>query len=350
MRSDGRRFSVSEIRARAWVVESPRPVEADPLVAREIRVPEPGPGEVRLEVIACGVCRTDVHLAEGDLPPRVDPFVPGHQIVGRVEAVGAGAPSDGPAPGDVVGVTWLAGSCGECRACREGRENLCPDATFTGWDRPGGFAERTIARADVVAPIPAGLAPTDAAPLLCAGVIGWRALRLAELPEGGRLGLVGFGASARLVLQMARRHGAEIAVFTRGESHRRAARAMGATRAEGLDDGAPAECDSIVTFAPTGAVLPGALRHLRPGGTLAINAVHLDGIPAFPYERLFGERTLRSVSHVTRADAREFLAAAAEGDIRTEVTVYPFDRANDALRDVKHSRLDGQAVLEMAAS
>ena len=332
---------------RAWVLEEPRSVDASPLVLREVRDPEPGPGEVRVEVSACGVCHTDVHVAEGDLPRRHDPTIPGHQIVGTIDACGAGVAES--ALGARVGITWLAGFCGRCARCVEGRENLCVEARFTGWDRPGGYAERVVARADVVVPLPPTLAPAQAAPLLCAGAIGWRALKLSGLQPGLRLGLVGFGASAHLALQIARSGGCEVCVFTRGEAHRRRALELGAARAEGLDDGAPAECDAIVTFAPAGEVVPAALRHLRPGGTLAINAVHMTDIPSFPYELLFGERIVRSVSNVTRADARELLDLAVSAGVRADVTVYPFERANEALADVKRARLDGQAVLEVAA-
>jgi propanol-preferring alcohol dehydrogenase len=331
---------------RAWRVETPAPVDDAPLKACDLPVPKPGPGEVRLRVLCCGVCHTDVHVAEGDLPLRSGPVVPGHQIVGVVDARGEGV--TGPAVGDRLGVTWLAGACGRCDACRSGRENLCPDARFTGWDRDGGYAEYVVARADVCVPLPDSIGDEEAAPLLCAGVIGWRALKLAGVEKGQRLGLVGFGASAHLVLQIARHRGMEVVVFSRGKAHRDQALALGAAWAGGLDDnpdGEPAGCHGIVSFAPVGSVVPGALRHLRPGGTLAINAVHLTDIPSFPYELLFGERVLRSVSNVTRRDAEELLALAAQGVPRSETTAYPFDQANRALADVKAARLRGQAVL-----
>lgn len=329
---------------RAWVIERPGPIGTGPLALRDVPIPEPGPGEVRLRVIACGVCHTDLHQAEGDLPPRTSPTIPGHQVVGVVDAAGPGVAT--PAIGATVGVTWLAGACGACARCAEGRENLCDAARFTGWDRPGGYAEYVTARADVTAPLPAGLDPFEAAPLLCAGAIGGRALRLAGLAPGMRIGLAGFGASAHLALQLARGRGCDVVVFSRSEAHRARALAMGAERAQALD-GEAAPCDAIVTFAPVGPVVPAALRHLRRGGTLAINAVHLTEIPAFPYDLLFGERTVRSVSHVTRADAREILAAAAEGLVRAEVTRVPFERAPEALADVKAARGHGQSVLEI---
>jgi propanol-preferring alcohol dehydrogenase len=362
---------------KAWRVERPGPAETAPLVRREPADPAPGPGDVLLRVLACGVCHTDVHVAEGDLPLPRGPVIPGHQIVGEVVArgtpggpgaAGTGGPAGGfPAIGERVGVTWLAGACGACPDCRGGRENLCPDATFTGWHVDGGFAELAVARADVCVPLPPDLPDLEAAPLLCAGVIGWRALKLSGVAPGQRLGLVGFGASAHLVLQIALRRGVEVVVFSRGEAHRELARQMGAAWAGALEDerasgtaaggsrtGAsasndPAACDGIISFAPVGSVVPAALRRLRPGGTLAINAVHLGDIPSFPYESLFGERILRSVSNVTRRDARELMAMAADGYPRARITPYAFERANEALVDVKSAQLDGQAVLRVAA-
>lgn len=329
----------------AWIVDVPGSVDGGrPLVLRERPDPEPAAGEVLLHVLACGVCHTDLHLAEGDLPPRRPGVVPGHQIVGRVEAVGRGVSS--PAPGDVVGVTWLAGTCGECAFCRGGRENLCPEAAFTGWDRDGGYAERVTARAEFTVPLPGGLTAVEAAPLLCAGIIGHRALRAASVDEGQTLGLIGFGASAHLVLQEALHRKLRVLVFTRGEHHRRQALAMGAEWAGGLEDRAPDACDGQILFAPSGKLVPDCLRHLRRGGTLAINAVHLSDLPGMPYDLLFGERAVRSVSHVTRADARAFLELVARAPIRAEVQRYPFPDADRALRDVKAGRIEGQAVLE----
>lgn len=330
-------------RMQAWTVERPGPIEQSPLVRSELPVREPEAGEVRLKVLACGVCHTDLHLAEGDLPPRREGTVPGHQIVGRVDALGPDV--TGLSPGDVVGVTWLASTCGACGHCRGGRENLCADATFTGWDCHGGYAEYAVARADYTVRLPGDLDPIAAAPLLCAGVIGYRSLRVSGIAAGERLGLVGFGASAHLALQVAKHRGCDVRVFTRSERHRRQARDLGAEWAGGLEDPTPAECHAIVSFAPSGALVPACLRHLRPGGTLAINAVHLTDIPTFPYEALFGERAIRSVSHLTRADAREFLELAAAIPVRTETTTFPFEAANEALRAIKEARVEGQAVL-----
>lgn len=328
---------------RAWVVESPGPAEHRPLVQVELTVPEPGPGEVRIRVQACGVCHTDLHIAEGDLPLQKQPVVPGHQVVGVVDALGPGV--EHLRPGDRVGLTWLAGACGECDFCRSGRENLCPRAQFTGYHRDGGYAEFALARAEYAVPLPAGLDALQAAPLLCAGVIGYRSLRQAEVQPGQRLGLIGFGASAHLVLQVARHWGCEVQVFTRSRQHRELALRLGAAWAGGIDDQPPAPCDSAILFAPVGELVPKALAHLRLGGTLAINAVHLSDIPAMSYGLLFGERTVRSVSHVTRRDAVEFLALAAEIPIRPEYEVYPFEQANEALVAVKESRVNGAAVL-----
>jgi len=329
----------------AWIVDKPGAVdEGSPLVLRERAAPEPAGGEVLLRVLACGVCHTDLHLAEGDLPPRRRGVTPGHQIVGRVEALGEGVTA--PAPGEVVGVTWLAGTCGDCAFCRGGRENLCADAAFTGWDRDGGYAELVTARADFTVPLPEDLASREAAPLLCAGVIGHRALRIASVEPGQTLGLIGFGASAHLVLQEALHRKLRVLVFTRGDRHREQAREMGAEWAGGLEDSPPDACDGQVLFAPSGSLVPDCLRHLRRGGTLAINAVHLSDLPRMPYDLLFGERGVRSVSHVTRADARAFLDLAARTPVRARVTPYPFPQADRALRDLKASRITGQAVLE----
>jgi propanol-preferring alcohol dehydrogenase len=329
----------------AWVIESAGPIERRPLLQRERPLPVPAEGELRLQVLACGVCHTDLHVAEGDLPLRRGPVVPGHQIVGRVDAVGRGV--DTWKVGDVGGVTWLASTCGSCEFCQEDRENLCEAAAFTGYDRDGGYAEYALARADFVTALPAGLSPFEAAPLLCAGIIGYRALRLAGIEPGQRLGLIGFGASAHLALQVALHWGCEVHVFTRGDHHRRQALALGAEWAGSLEMSHPANCHAQVLFAPAGKLVPECLPHLRPGGTLAINAVHLSDIPSFRYERLFRERVVRSVSHLRRQDASEFLELAAEAGIRADVSTFPFEHANEALLAVKESRIAGQAVLEI---
>jgi propanol-preferring alcohol dehydrogenase len=303
----------------------------------------PGRGEVAIGVVACGVCRTDLQLAEGDLAPRRLPVVPGHQVVGRVTAVGEGV--DRWRVGDRVGVGWLGGSCGECAACRAGRENLCPEAEFTGWDRDGGYAAEMTARADFVYPIPDGFGDLDAAPLLCGGVIGYRSLKVSGIEPGGRLGLYGFGASALLTIQVALHRGCEVYVATRSETEQARARELGAVWAGGAHDRPPVPLDAAVTFAPVGSVVVAALESLAPGGTVAVNAIHLDRIPEFDYSSLWLERGIRSVANFTRRDAEEFLALAAEIPIRTVVDVAPLADANRVLRRLRDGEIGGAAVL-----
>ena len=328
---------------RALVVRTPGPIEDAPLEAVELPVPEPGPGEVRLRVLACGVCHTDLHIVEGDLPLRLSPVVPGHQVVGEVDAVGQGVARF--RPGDRAGVPWLGWTDGTCEFCRRGEENLCIAARFTGWDRHGGYAEYTLAAADFAYPLPAALDPAGAAPLLCAGVVGYRALRLSGARAGDRLGLVGFGGSAHITLQVARHLGCDVLVFTRGETHRAVARELGASWAGGIGDSAPGPLDAAIVFAPAGGLVPLTLALLRPGGTLALAGITMTDIPAMPYELLYRERVLRSVANSTRRDAEELLALAAAIPVRTEITSYPLDAANQALADVKHSRIPAAAVL-----
>ncbi len=335
---------------RAWLLERPAEVALSgqtrgPLVLRDVQTPQPGPGEVRLRVDACGVCHTDLHTAEGDLDlPRL-PIIPGHQVVGTVDAVGEGVTD--VSAGMRVGAYWLRKACGVCPACLRGEENLCEQAEFNGLHRHGGYAEWMTVPAAYTVPIPDRMESHAAAPLLCAGVIGYRSLRLADFQPGRRVALFGFGASAHLVLQLALRQEAEVFVFTRGASHRRLALELGARWAGMPGDDAPSLADSAVTFAPAGSVVPQALRAVRPGGTVAINAVHMTDIPAMPYTLLYGERTLRSVANLTAQDAREFIALADRLDIRAEFTTYPFATANEALRDMKASQLDGAAVLDV---
>lgn len=325
------------------ILRAPRPAEENPLEPADLRLPEPGPGEVRLRVLACGVCHTDLHLAEGEIAlPRL-PVVPGHQVVGVVEAVG---PDVAPgAAGTRVGVPWLYWACGRCEYCRRGQENLCPEARFTGQHADGGFGEAMIAPADFVYPIPDGFPDEQAAPLLCAGVIGYRSLRLSEIEPGGRLGLYGFGASAHVTIQVARHWGCQVYVFTRGEEHQRHALGLGAAWAGQAQDRPPAPLDSAITFAPAGWLVPHALRALRPGGTLAINAIHMSPIPEMPYDLIYGERTVRSVTNATRRDALELLKLAAEIPIRTDVEIYPLAEANAVLQRLKRAEIRGAAVL-----
>jgi alcohol dehydrogenase, propanol-preferring len=331
------------VRHRAQVLERPGPVGGHPLEPRDVDTPVPGRGEIAIGVAACGVCRTDLQLVEGDLPARRLPVVPGHQVVGRVIGLGPGV--DRWNLGDRVGVAWLAGSCGVCDHCRNSRENLCPDAEFTGWDRDGGYAETMVARADFAFPVPDAFSDIEAAPLLCGGVIGYRSLKISGIRPGGRLGLYGFGASALLALQVAVHWGCEVYVATRSAAERERALEFGAVWTGGYDDAPPSDLDGAVTFAPVGSVVIAALRAIAPGGTVAINAIHLDEIPAFDYDLLWRERGLRSVANFTRRDAEEFLALAAEIPIRTVADVYPLDDANLALERLAAGGVSGAAVL-----
>jgi alcohol dehydrogenase, propanol-preferring len=328
------------------VLERPGPAATSPLAVSEREVPMPGAGELRLRVTACGVCRTDLQICEGDLAARRLPIVPGHQVVGVVDALGPDV--SGWAPGDRAGVTWLAGTDGTCRFCATGRENLCEAATFTGWDRDGGYAEAVVVRAAYAVPLPAAYPDLAAAPLLCGGVIGYRALRVAGIgpaSAGARLGLYGFGASARLALQVARAWGVDAYVATRAASEQARALELGAAWAGGLDERPPAALDAAVTFAPVGSVVASALRALDRGGVVAINAIHLDRVPELPYEDLWWERSIRSVANVTREDAREFLALAARIEITTDVETHPLDGANTALERLAAGQVAGTAVL-----
>ena len=327
------------------LLRRPAPADRGPLEATDLPEPVPAEGEVLLRVSACAVCRTDLQLAEGDLPARRLPVVPGHQTVGRVAALGPGV--EGWREGDRAGITWLAGFDGVCRFCRSGRENLCVNGEFTGWDRDGGYAELVTARADVLVRLPEGLDDLAAAPLLCGGVIGLRSLRVAGVQPGMRLGLYGFGASARLVIQVARHWGCEVAVATRSPAERERALALGAAWAGGYDEAPPEPLDAAITFAPVGSVVISALRAVDRGGTVAINAIHLDRVPEFPYEDLWYERRLQSVANVTRQDARDLVALAAEIPIATEREEHPLEDANLALQRVREGHVAGAAVLRM---
>lgn len=328
---------------RAQRLERQAPVAERPLRIEDLDPTEPGPGEVSIDVTACGVCRTDLQIVEGDIEAHLLPVVPGHQAIGRIAAVGPGVSER--APGDRVGVGWLAGTDGTCRFCRSGRENLCESATFTGWDRDGGFSARMTARWDFTFHLPDGLDDVAAAPLLCGGVIGYRSLRVSGIEPGGRLGLFGFGASASLAIQVAVHWGCEVFVATRSEAERRRAGQLGAVWAGDSDEPIPAPLDAAVTFAPVGDVVVAALRSLDRGGVVAVNAIHLDRIPEFPYEDLWWERQVRSVANFTRGDALEFLALAAAIPISTTTEPYPLALANEALSDLKHGDVAGAAVL-----
>jgi propanol-preferring alcohol dehydrogenase len=325
------------------VLEQPAPAANGPLVAREREPEAPGPGQVLLRVAACGVCRTDLQLAEGDLAMRKRPIVPGHQIVGRVEAIGSGI--DGWQVGERAGVAWLAGADGTCDKCRSERENLCAHATFTGWDVDGGYATHATARADFVLRLPDGFDDLAAAPLLCGGVIGYRSLKRSGIEPGGRLGLYGFGASALIALQIARHWGCRVFVATRSAAEQERARALGAEWAGGYGDAPPEPLDAAVTFAPSGDVVRAALRAVDRGATVAINAIHLDRLPEMPYEELWWERRLASVANFTRADATEFLALAARIPVRTTFETHPLADANVALARLARGEVQGAAVL-----
>ena len=329
---------------KAWVVAEPKAIDDGPLVCVERPTPEPGPHEIRVRVSACGVCRTDLHLAVGELAPRHPAIVPGHEVVGRVDAVGEAC--ERFRVGDRAGIAWLRHTCGQCRWCRSGRENLCPFSQYTGWDADGGYAEWAVVDERYAYALPDAFDDVHAAPLLCAGIVGYRALVRAALPPGGRLGIWGFGASAHLVAQVALAQGATVHVLTRAAAAREHARDLGVASV-GPGDGEPPEpLDSAILFAPAGELVPRALRALDRGGTLALAGIYLSDIPSLGYERdLFQERQLRSVTSNTRGDGDEFLRLAANVGVEVRATTYPLDRADDALCDLAHDRLTGAAVL-----
>ena len=328
----------------AWVVDRPGPVHGGPLVRVERPVPEPGPGEVLVRVRACGVCRTDLHLAEGDLAPRRPGVTPGHEVVGVVDRLGTG--SARWRVGDRVGVPWLAHTCGICRFCASGRENLCTDPRFTGWDVDGGYADYAVVDEAYAYALPAEFDDLEAAPLLCAGIIGYRALRRANLPEGGRLGIYGFGGSAHLTAQVALARGARVHVMTRSPEAQELALQLGAASAGDADAAPPEPLDSAILFAPVGTLVPPALAALDRGGTLAVAGIYLSDVPVLDYQRhLFEERTLQSVTANTRRDGEDFLAEAARIRLRVSAVPYPMDRADAALRDLRDDRVNGAAVL-----
>jgi len=331
----------------AWQVKRPAPIADRPLELVEIPMPDPGPGQVRVRVLVCGVCRTDLHVAEGDLPVHRAHVVPGHEVVGVVDATGAGA--DRFEIGDRVGVAWLASTCGACRFCRRGAENLCLNATFTGWDHDGGYAEATVADERFAYRLPDDLPDDQAAPLLCAGIIGYRALRATRLPPGGRLGIYGFGGSAHLTAQIALAEGAEVYVATRSAEARTLASRLGATWVGEAAERPPDPLDGAILFAPVGDLVPPALAALDRGGTLAIAGIHLSDVPPLNYsEHLFEERSVRSVTANTRADGEELLRLAPRLGVVATTTPYPLGQADVALSDLAGDRLIGAAVLEVA--
>ena len=348
---------------KAAVLHKPQPIGNSPLKIEDAPIPTPAPGQVLLRVLACGVCRTDLHIVEGELPPLHKQIIAGHQIVGEIVEIGKArvgrtllSDQAAPAPelhalaaltpGNRVGVSWLGGTDSTCPYCRRGEENLCDSPTFTGYSVNGGYAEYALARADFVFLIPSALDHLHAAPLLCAGIIGFRSLRVAGVKQGDRVGLFGFGASAHLAIAVLKAWNCEVYVSSRGESHRKLAASLGATWVGTEKERPPVELDRAVTFAPSGDVVIAALSSLRKGGVVAINAIHLDLIPEFDYDKLlWGERQIRSVANMTRADARDFLQLASEINLHPKVTRFSLDQANEALAAVKSDAIDGAAVI-----
>ena len=324
---------------RAMILEKPR----QPLVAVDLPVPTPGPGQLLIRVRACGVCRTDLHVVDGELTEPKLPLVPGHQIVGRVEATGEGAARF--SKGDRVGVPWLGGCCGHCRFCRSGRENLCDEARYTGYQIDGGFAELCVADEKFCFPIPDGYPDLQAAPLFCAGLIGYRALRMAG--DAQRLGFYGLGAAAHIIIQVARYQGREVYAFTRrGDAEGQAfARKLGAVWVGSSEELPPEPLDAAIIFAPVGSLVPASLRAVAKGGTVVCAGIYMSDIPSFPYSILWGERVVRSVANLTRRDGEEFLELAPKVPVRTEVHPYPLEEANDALNDLREGRFTGAAVV-----
>lgn len=329
----------------AWQVRQPGPMASKPLERVTTEVPRPGPDDLLVAVLACGVCRTDLHVTEGDLPVHRDRVTPGHEVVGEVIEVGADAGNEFQV-GDRVGIAWLRHTCGVCKYCRRGNENLCPESRYTGWDADGGYAEFATVPAAFAHPLPSGYSNSELAPLLCAGIIGYRSLVRAELPTGGRLGLYGFGGSAHITAQVALAQGAEVHVMTRGARARELAMELGAASAQSAADPPPVPLDAAILFAPVGDLVLPAMAALDRGGTLAVAGIHLSDIPALNYQRhLFQERQIRSVTSNTRADARTFLDFAGRHHIEVTTPEYPLAEADRALTDLSSGEIAGAAVL-----
>jgi propanol-preferring alcohol dehydrogenase len=332
---------------RAWEITYPGPLSTRPLRLVHRRLADPQPDDLLVRVIASGVCRTDLHLVEGDLPQRLRGMVPGHEVVGEVVRIGSAV--TGWRPGERVGIAWLRSTCGVCRYCVRGAENLCPDSRYTGWDAPGGYAEYTTVPAGYAYRLPGEYTDLQLAPLLCAGIIGWRALHRAAVPPGGRLGIYGFGGSAHLTAQVAVARGATVHVMTRSRDAQQLALDLGASSARDAYDSPPEPLDSAILFAPVGDLVPTALAALDRGGTLAIAGIHLTAIPSLNYQaHLFHERTIRSVTANTRQDGRDFLAFAADHHLHVSVAPYPFDQADRALADLAGDQVEGAAVLHVS--
>jgi len=328
------------------VLAGAKPVRERPIELREVPTPQPAAGEVRLRVQCCGICHTDLHTVEGELHPPKMPIIPGHQVVGLVDTLGPQTKLF--REGDRLGIPWLTSTDGTCHFCQTGRENLCDNARFTGLDVNGGYAEYVVVREDFAVPLPSSVSDEHLAPLLCAGIIGYRSYRLSNAKPGDRLGIFGFGAAAHIIIQVARHLGHEVYVFTRSETHRALARSLGAAWAGDASEAPAAVLDSAIVFAPAGSLVPLALRTLRKGGTLALGGIHMSDIPQFPYADLYHERTVRSVANSTRQDAREFLQLALEAGVQTTVQVFPLAQANEALLALKESHIDGAGVLQIA--
>ncbi len=330
---------------RTMQLQHPGSAEQAPLVATEVPQPEPEPEQVRLKIHVCGVCHTDLHIVEGDLPLPHLPTTPGHEIIGVVDALGAEVTQH--QLGDRLGVPWLYQTCGECRYCKAGQENLCENIRFTGVHANGGFADYIVVHQNFAYPIPPIFSDEEAAPLMCAGVVGFRSLRLSDIRPGQKLGLYGFGASAHVIIQVAQHWGCPVFVFTRSKQHRHLARQLGAVWVGGAEDDPGTLMDSSIIFAPAGKLVPIALKHLDRGGTLALGGIHMSDIPSMPYNILWHERTIRSVANSTRQDVIDFLRVAAEIPIKTETELYPLEQANEVLLKLKRSEINGAAVLTM---
>lgn len=330
---------------KACVLNAPAPVESGPLELRDLPVPAPGEGQVLIRIKACAICRTDLHVVEGELPPKLPQVIPGHQIVGVIERSGAGAGKY--PPGARVGVPWLHKTCGVCFYCKSRKENLCERPLFTGYSVNGGYAEYMLAYEDFVYPIPDRFSDAQAAPLLCAGIIGFRCLRLSGIGPGMSLGICGFGAAGHVCIQVALHWGAKVLVCTREEKHRRLALELGAAWVGGAAAETPEKLDAAIIFAPAGELVPTALAALRKGGTLVLGGIHMSDIPSFPYDLIYQERSIRSVANNTRDDGRAFLQVAAEIPIKTETEIFPLRDANRALSALKHDGIRGAAVLQI---
>jgi propanol-preferring alcohol dehydrogenase len=328
---------------KASLLEKPAPVETSPLRHQDVPKPSVGDGQILVRVSVCGVCRTDLHVVEGELPVRKSPLIPGHQIVGTAEACSSVARRF--QPGQRVGIAWLQSTCGKCEYCRAGKENLCEKAGFTGYTADGGYAEYVVAPEQFAYPLPAAFADEQAAPLLCAGIIGFRCLRMAEVKSGQRIAFYGFGSAAHVAIQVARYWGAEVYACTREEKHQQLARELGASWAGGAAEPPPVKLDSAIIFAPAGELVPAALAALKKGGVLVLGGIHMSTIPALDYKLLYDERVVRSVANNTREDGESFLKVASEIPVRTQVTVFPLAEANQALNALKHDGFRGAAVL-----